>query len=48
MNAIQHTTPELYRSFEPIQNAIGTPDEQRVIEEVYHKLPSLEFFERRS
>ena len=43
MNVIQHTTPELYRSFEPIQNAIGTADEQRVIEEVYHKLPSLNF-----
>ena len=43
MNVIQHTTPELYRSFEPIQNAIGTADEQRVIEQVYQKLPSLNF-----
>ncbi|HTN73483.1 MAG TPA: sugar phosphate nucleotidyltransferase [Methylomirabilota bacterium] len=43
LQAIQRATPELYRSFEPIQNAIGTADEQRVIEEVYHKLPSLNF-----
>ena len=43
LQAIQRATPELYRSFEPIQNAIGTADQQRVIEEVYHKLPSLNF-----
>ena len=43
LQAIQRATPKLYRSFEPIQNAIGTADEQRVIEEVYHKLPSLNF-----
>ena len=43
LEAIQRATPELYRSFEPIQNAIGTPDEQRVIEQVYQKLPSLNF-----
>jgi mannose-1-phosphate guanylyltransferase len=43
LQAIQRATPELYRSFEPIENVIGTPDEQRVIEEVYHKLPSLNF-----
>ena len=43
LRAIQRATPELYRSFEPIQHAIGTADEQRVIEEVYHKLPSLNF-----
>jgi len=43
LQAIQRATPELYRSFEPIQHAIGTADEQRVIEEVYHKLPSLNF-----
>lgn len=43
LQAIQRATPELYRSFEPIENVIGTPDEQRVIEEVYHKLPSVNF-----
>ena len=43
LQAIQRAVPELYRSFEPIQSAIGTPDEQRVIEEVYQKLPSLNF-----
>jgi mannose-1-phosphate guanylyltransferase len=43
LQAIKRATPDLYRSFEPIQNAIGTPDEQRVIERVYQKLPSLNF-----
>ena len=43
LQAIKRATPELYRSFEPIQDAIGTPDEQRVIERVYQKLPSLNF-----
>ncbi|MBI4525413.1 MAG: hypothetical protein HY695_16555 [Deltaproteobacteria bacterium] len=43
LEAIQRATPELCRSFEPIQNAIRTADEQRVIEQVYHKLPSLDF-----
>ena len=43
LQAIKRATPELYRSFEPIQDAIGTPDEQRAIERVYQKLPSLNF-----
>ena len=43
LQAIKRATPELYRSFEPIQDAIGTPDEQRVIERAYEKLPSLNF-----
>jgi mannose-1-phosphate guanylyltransferase len=43
LEAIQRAAPELYSSFEPIQNAIGTPDEQRVFEQVYQKLPSLNF-----
>jgi len=43
LQAIKRATPEMYRSFEPIQDAIGTPDEQRVIERVYQKLPSLNF-----
>ena len=43
LQAIKRVTPEMYRSFEPIQDAIGTPDEQRVIERVYQKLPSLNF-----
>ncbi len=43
LQAIKRATPELYRSFEPIQDAIGTPDEQRVIERVYQKLPSFNF-----
>ena len=46
LQAIKRATPELYRSFEPMQDAIGTPDEQRVIEGVYQKLPSVNFFKR--
>jgi len=46
LQAIQRATPELYRSFEPIQHAIGTADEQRVIERVYQKLPPLNFSKR--
>jgi len=43
LQAIRRAAPELYRSFEPIENAIGTADEQRVVEEVYYKLPKLNF-----
>jgi mannose-1-phosphate guanylyltransferase len=43
LQAIKHATPELYRSFEPIQAAIGMPDEERVTERVYQELPSLNF-----
>jgi len=43
LQAVERARPELYRSFAPIQDAIGTPDEQRVIERVYQKLPSLNF-----
>jgi len=43
LSVIQRAAPELYRCFEPIQNAIGTADEQQVIERVYRKLPSLNF-----
>lgn len=43
LNAIKSTAPELHRSFQPILKALGTADEQRVIEEVYQKLPSLNF-----
>jgi mannose-1-phosphate guanylyltransferase len=43
MEAIQQTTPELYRSFEPVLQAIGTPDEHRVIERVYRGLQPTNF-----
>jgi len=46
LQSIKRTMPELYRSFEAIQDAIGTPDEQRVVERVYQKLPSLNFSKR--
>jgi mannose-1-phosphate guanylyltransferase len=41
--AIRGAAPALHRSFKPIENAIGTADEQRVIEKVYRTLPSLNF-----
>lgn len=43
MNVFQRATPELYRSFQPILQAIGTADEQRVLEEVYHELSPINF-----
>ncbi len=43
VEAIQQTTPELYRSFQPILQAIGTPDEHRVIEQIYRKLQPINF-----
>ena len=43
MNVFQRTTPELYRSFQAILKAIGTPDEQRVLEAVYHELSPINF-----
>ena len=43
LRAIELAAPDLYRSFEPIKDAIGTPDEQPVIERVYQKLPSFNF-----
>ena len=46
LQTIKHTAPALYRSFEPIQDAIGTEDEQRVTERVYQNLPSLNFSRR--
>ena len=43
LQAIKRAAPELYCSFETIEDAIGTPDEQRVTERVYQRLPSLNF-----
>jgi len=43
VEAIEQTTPELYRSFQPILQAIGTPDEHRVIEQVYRGLRPTNF-----
>ena len=46
LQAIERATPELYRAFEPIQDAIGTPEEQRETEQVYQKLTSVNFSKR--
>jgi mannose-1-phosphate guanylyltransferase len=43
LQAIKRTAPGLYGAFEPIQDAIGRADEQRVTERVYQTLPSINF-----
>jgi len=43
LSVIERAAPKLYRAFEPIQNALGTADELEVVEQVYRKLPSLNF-----
>lgn len=43
LEAIQGAAPDCYRSFDRINHAIGTPDGQPVLEQVYRKLPSLNF-----
>jgi len=43
LSVIRCAAPDLHRDFEPIQNALGTAEEQQVIEQVYRKLPSLNF-----
>src|SRR5207344_2770146 len=40
LQVIQRAAPGLYRAFEPIDDAIGTADEQQVTERVYQMLPS--------
>jgi mannose-1-phosphate guanylyltransferase len=45
LQAIELAAPEMYRYFAPIQDAIGTPEEKRVVEKVYQALPALNFFE---
>lgn len=43
LEVFQRTTAELYYSFQPVLNAIGTPDEQHVIEQVYQELAPVNF-----
>lgn len=43
VDAVQCTMPELHRSFQHILQAIGTPEEQRVLERVYHELRPVNF-----
>ena len=43
LSVIERAAPQLYRSFEPIQNTLGMADEQEVIEQVYQTLPSHNF-----
>lgn len=41
LSVIQRVAPELDRAFRPLLQAIGTPDEMRVIERAYQSLQSL-------
>lgn len=43
LNAIETATPELYNTFQPILEAVGTANEQRVVERVYRKLKPINF-----
>lgn len=43
LQAIKRAAPDLYQAFDPIQSALGTPDEQLVIERVYQKLQPINF-----
>lgn len=43
MDVLQRAMPEVYRSFQPLLTAIGTADEQRVLEAVYRELPPVNF-----
>jgi len=43
LTLIQRTSPELYRGFQPILEAIGTKNEMCAIEQVYRELPSVNF-----
>jgi mannose-1-phosphate guanylyltransferase len=43
LSVIQRVAPELYSFFAPILHAAATSDEERVIKQVYQKIPSLNF-----
>jgi mannose-1-phosphate guanylyltransferase len=43
LSVIRRAAPKLYHSFDPILDALGTPDEQAALERVYENLPSINF-----
>jgi mannose-1-phosphate guanylyltransferase len=43
LNAIETTIPGLYGSFQPILEAVGTPDESDAVEQVYRELQPINF-----
>jgi mannose-1-phosphate guanylyltransferase len=43
MSVFQRVTPELHRAFQKIATAMGTPDEKRMLEAVYHTLNPINF-----
>src|SRR5258705_11723195 len=43
MSWIKETSPLFFRVFQTISDALGTPDEEAVIEQIYQELPPLNF-----
>ena len=43
LSIIQRAVPELYHSFGPALDALGTPDEHAAVERIYQDLPSINF-----
>lgn len=43
MRAVARVAPALRQAFERVRRALGTPEETRVVEEVYRDLPSVNF-----
>lgn len=43
VDVIRRTLPDLYRSFLPVLQAIGRPEERRVIEQAYRELQPIDF-----
>ena len=41
LNAIHRYLPDLYEAFEPVQKALGTPDELPLLEQAYQVCPSI-------
>jgi len=43
MDLLQRALGEVYQAFQPLREAIGTPEEQRVLEAVYRQLYPVNF-----
>ena len=41
LNEVQRYLPDLYEAFEPLRQAVGTPDEPRLVEQTYQTCPSI-------
>lgn len=43
MELIRRSAPFLYRTFETVGRAIGSPDELRIVDDVYRRIPNVDF-----